>query len=195
MSEVKLHELSLYFGWENERSEASWAIIVVRVRKWAKWSFMSYHCSSGEKIKRVLWQVWHAANRGAIWNEYKCQKIYRATRHLWDIHALRQSITMDRTKLRRDCWTLQRSFDVSKRIAWLTSALKSASRGLRDWDQDRKIEELWFDSRKGETILMFLKASGPTLRLTQFPTQWAPGVKRPERKVYHSLSFSVKVTN
>jgi hypothetical protein len=48
---------------------------------------------------------------------------------------------------------------------------KSASRGLRDCDQDRKPEELWFDSRKGETILMFLKASGHTLGLTQLSTQ------------------------
>ena len=58
---------------ENERSEASWATIVVRVRKWAKWSFMSYHCSSGAKMSEVklhelsLYFGWENERSEASW--------------------------------------------------------------------------------------------------------------------------------
>jgi hypothetical protein len=70
---------------KSERSEASWAIIVVRVRKSRVFCDRYGTQQTGEQSEMNT----------------KCQKIYRATRPIsWDTYTWRQSITMDPTKLR-----------------------------------------------------------------------------------------------
>jgi hypothetical protein len=58
------------------------------------------------------------------------------------------------------------------------------------------LENSWVRSPAGEVKgIFFTTASRPTLRPTQTPIQWAPGVKRPECETDHSPPTSAKFRN